>query len=137
MWFLKAAFKAFIKPFEVPQRSVKIKINLIFISIQLSEMHGTGRVKCRIITTNYASKCLKAQKPFEIMLYQYLFCSTFHQAKSYAAKAVNAVNAYNEIYRLINSSLNGAIAVNSSVQEIFSIVRDIKLFELYILIISF
>ena len=35
------ALKAFIKPFEAPQRSVKIKINLIFISIQLSEMHGT------------------------------------------------------------------------------------------------
>ena len=37
-------FKAFIKPFEAPQRSVKIK-NLTFISIQLSEMHGTGRDK--------------------------------------------------------------------------------------------
>ena len=30
-----------MKPFEQPQRSVKIKIELyIFISIQLSEMHG-------------------------------------------------------------------------------------------------
>ena len=27
---LCGAFKAFIKPFDVPQRSVKIKINLIF-----------------------------------------------------------------------------------------------------------
>ena len=34
--------KASIKPFEAPQRSVK-KINLIFISIQLSEMHRTLR----------------------------------------------------------------------------------------------
>ena len=32
------ALKAFIKPFEASQRSVTI-------SIQLSEMHGTGRVK--------------------------------------------------------------------------------------------
>ena len=39
------ALKAFLKPFEVPQRSVKIKIYLIFISIQLSEMNGMGRVK--------------------------------------------------------------------------------------------
>ena len=36
------ALKAFIKPFEVLQRSVKIKFNLIFFSIQLSEMHGKG-----------------------------------------------------------------------------------------------
>ena len=40
------AFKAFRKPFEAPQRNVEIKIfNLIFISIQLSEMHGTLSVK--------------------------------------------------------------------------------------------
>ena len=38
------ALKAFIKPFEAPQRSVKIKFNLNFISMQLPEMHGTGRV---------------------------------------------------------------------------------------------
>ena len=31
--FMKA-LKAFIKPFEAPQRSVKIKIQVIFISIQ-------------------------------------------------------------------------------------------------------
>ena len=37
------AFKAFIKPFEAPQRSVKIKIYLIFVPIQLSEMHRAGR----------------------------------------------------------------------------------------------
>ena len=41
--FMKA-FKAFIKPIEAPQRSVKSKFNLIFISIQLSEMHGTLEV---------------------------------------------------------------------------------------------
>ena len=34
-------FKAFIKPFEAPQRSVKMKI---FISIQLLEMPGTGSI---------------------------------------------------------------------------------------------
>ena len=34
------AFKAFIKPFEAPQKSVKIKIQVKFILIQLSEMHG-------------------------------------------------------------------------------------------------
>ena len=40
------ALKSIIKPFEAPQRSVKKKkINLILILMQLSEMHGTGRVK--------------------------------------------------------------------------------------------
>ena len=35
------AFKAFVKHHkDAPQRSVKIKIQLKFISIQLSEMHG-------------------------------------------------------------------------------------------------
>ena len=29
------AFKAFIKPFEAPQRNVKIKFKLIFILVQL------------------------------------------------------------------------------------------------------
>ena len=42
--FMKA-LNAFIKPFEAPQRSVKIKFNLIFICAQLTEMHGTLRVK--------------------------------------------------------------------------------------------
>ena len=39
----KEALKAFVKPFEAPQRNVKIKIE-VFTSIQLSEMHRTGRV---------------------------------------------------------------------------------------------
>ena len=38
------ALKATIKPFETPQRTVKI-IKLIFISIQLSELHDAGRIK--------------------------------------------------------------------------------------------
>ena len=36
------ALKAFIKPFEVPQRSM----NIIFILIHFSERHGAGKVKC-------------------------------------------------------------------------------------------
>ena len=36
--------KAF-RPFEAPQRSVKIKIKLTFILIRLSEMHRERRVK--------------------------------------------------------------------------------------------
>ena len=35
--------KPFIKPFEAPQRSVKIK-NQIFILMQLTTMNGAGRV---------------------------------------------------------------------------------------------
>ena len=42
--FWTQAFKVFIKFFEAPQRSLKIKFKLIFILIQLSEMHGAGRV---------------------------------------------------------------------------------------------
>ena len=41
------SLKAFIKPFEAPQRSVKK--NLIFISKQPSEMNVTGRVKYHLI----------------------------------------------------------------------------------------
>ena len=33
-----------MKAFKAPQRGVKKKFNLIFISIQLPEMHGAGRV---------------------------------------------------------------------------------------------
>ena len=36
-------FKASKKPFEAPQRSVTIKIKLIFTLIQLTEMQGVGR----------------------------------------------------------------------------------------------
>ena len=37
--------KAFRKPFEAPQRNAKLKIKLIFVWIQLSEMNRVGRVK--------------------------------------------------------------------------------------------
>ena len=36
------ASKAFIKPFEAPQRSVKIKFKPILTLIELSGMHGEG-----------------------------------------------------------------------------------------------
>ena len=39
------ALNAFIKTFEAPQRSVKIKIYVNFVLIQLSEMYGVGRAK--------------------------------------------------------------------------------------------
>ena len=42
--FMKV-LKAFIKPFETPQRKAKIKFKFIFILIQLSEMRRAGRVK--------------------------------------------------------------------------------------------
>ena len=47
------AFKAFIKPFKAPQRSAKKKFKLIFILIQLPEMHGVERVNnlCEIAST--------------------------------------------------------------------------------------
>ena len=48
------ALKTFMKPFEAQQRRVKIK-NLIYILIQLSEMHGTGRVKFHFWTNLIAN----------------------------------------------------------------------------------
>ena len=44
------AFKAFVKPFQAPQKSVKIKLKLNFILLQFSEMHGAGRVNVRLRT---------------------------------------------------------------------------------------
>ena len=38
------AIRAFIKPFEAPQRSVEIKIKLVSILIQFSEMYRMGSV---------------------------------------------------------------------------------------------
>ena len=38
------ALKAFIKPFEAPQRSLKIKTYVNFVLIQLPEMHGARKV---------------------------------------------------------------------------------------------
>ena len=52
----KRKMKAFIKPFEALQKSVKKKINLIFISIQLSEMHGTLSVKYKDFKFMYHKK---------------------------------------------------------------------------------
>ena len=60
--FMKA-LKAFIKPFEAPQRSVKIKINLIFISIQLSEMHGTLSITDYV--NRYKSEFMKIWGEFQ------------------------------------------------------------------------
>ena len=49
LWCLKRFYqtwKAFIKPFEAPQRSLRVKI-----SVNLSEMHGAGRFKHSVIVT--------------------------------------------------------------------------------------
>ena len=49
------ALKAFIKPFEAPQRSVKKKkFNLICITLQLLEMHRTLRANrvCDFVVKN-------------------------------------------------------------------------------------
>ena len=48
--------KAFIQPFEAPQRSAKIKFNLIFISIQFSEMQRTEGFKYFIEIFNYRKR---------------------------------------------------------------------------------
>ena len=64
--------KAFIKPFEVPQRSAKIKI----ISTQLSEMHGTGRVNM-----HYLLICLTMKKIQQTQRKQYYTARYKNQQK--------------------------------------------------------
>ena len=50
------ALKAFIKSFEAPQRSVKIKIlKSIFILLQLSKMYDAGRVNFGHTSTSLLS----------------------------------------------------------------------------------
>ena len=49
LWCLKWSFR---KPSEAPKRSVKIKLKLIFILIQLSEMHVGGSVNSLLIKRN-------------------------------------------------------------------------------------
>ena len=60
--------KAFIKLSEAPQRSVKIKI----ISIQLSEMHGTLRVKSQLWKQNGSITCILKYGPEKWTLICYL-----------------------------------------------------------------
>ncbi len=60
---------------------------------------------------------------FEVSkVYNLLSFRTFASAKNYASTAVNAVNTYREIYRLINSSLIAANAANESAAQITSLV---------------
>ena len=49
-------FKAFIKPFEAPQRSVKKKFKLIFILLQLSKIHGAGSAKSYLYYYKYIAE---------------------------------------------------------------------------------
>ena len=60
--FVKAS-KAFIKPFDAPQRCAKIRIKLIFTFIQISEMQRAGRLKDltapnEVLTMQYLRKIL-------------------------------------------------------------------------------
>ena len=50
-------------------------------------------------------------------------CRTFSSAKAHASVAVNAINKYREIYRLINSSLEATNAANRTSNEILELVR--------------
>ena len=56
----RKTLKAFIKPYEATQRSVKKKIKLIFILIPLFKMHGA--VKVNILTFHAFNKILFIQK---------------------------------------------------------------------------
>ena len=68
-WCLKRfyeVFKTFIKPFETPQRNVKIKILLIFFS---SSGIGTGRVKKCSFFGKFGMLLFSCNTRFEIRLF--------------------------------------------------------------------
>ena len=58
-------FKVFIKPFEALQKSVKIKIKLIFVLIQLSEIRGAERNKIKP-SPRFSKKAKKTLLNFRI-----------------------------------------------------------------------
>ena len=62
--------KAFIKPFEAPQRSVKMKI---FVSIQLLETPGTGSINREELRLNSRMENIVFYIDREKLQYQYLF----------------------------------------------------------------
>ena len=53
------ALKAFIKPFEAAQRSMKVNISVNFYLIQLSGMHEVGKVNFKIMN-HYAAYVRKS-----------------------------------------------------------------------------
>ncbi|XP_065060169.1 laminin subunit alpha-1-like [Rhopilema esculentum] len=59
-----------------------------------------------------------------------LLSTSFTSAKSHASAAVNAVNTYREIYRLINSSLETAKLANNSANEILKLMQSLSLSNL-------
>ena len=67
----KINLKDFIKSFEAPQRSVKIKFMLIFISLHFSEMHGVGGVKNGIMTFSSNKRFLNYES--EIIFSEVIF----------------------------------------------------------------
>ena len=69
--FMKA-LKVFIKPFEIPQRSVKI--NLFFIQIQLSQMHWEVRVKI-VKSFRVSTSKLTIQNTTKINLQTFCICT--------------------------------------------------------------
>ena len=66
--FMKA-LRAFIKPFEAPRRSGKIKLKLVFISAQFHEMHGAGRIKKGVSIIKFFLGPLKQKAPLTLIHY--------------------------------------------------------------------
>ena len=59
-----------MKPFEAPQRNVKVKFKLIFISIQLSETQGTLRINISpfILTVFLRPACCKVSEYVQCLI---------------------------------------------------------------------
>ena len=55
---------------------------------------------------------------------------SFSSAKTHASVAVNAVNKYREVYKLINGSLEATNAANKTSNEILTLVRFMTKFSM-------
>ena len=67
LWYLKRFYEAFIKPFEVPQRSMKIiMFNLIFFHLFIFiERRGTVKVNVNTLTLRRVNSISVKRQSFE------------------------------------------------------------------------
>ena len=98
--------RAFIKPFEAPRRSVKIKIKFIFILIQLSEMRRAGRVNHRFAQLNHFSPMFQFYTPWKNPWKGFLTFSGGHRNEHLAKMKCHKIEAYfRNGFRLLWSSV--------------------------------
>uniref|UniRef100_A0A7M5V486 Uncharacterized protein n=1 Tax=Clytia hemisphaerica TaxID=252671 RepID=A0A7M5V486_9CNID len=80
----------------------------------------------RLLKETNSTHAKAVEKANQLQSEAQLLKSSFTQAKSLSSRAVAAVNTYNQIYRLINSSMLSAMTANQSVQAIQTILKGIS-----------